>query len=293
MKILGTGLSGLIGSRIVELLTPQGYQFEDLSKETGVDITDHRIISQRLECSDAPWVFHLAAVTDVQGAENERLLGQSGLAWRVNVAATENIATVCRMTGKRILYISTDYVFDGTKEMYTEVDRPNPKGWYAVTKYEGEKIISEISPAGLIVRIANPYRAHPVGKKDFVHKMIERLAASQGIVAPTDQLFVPTFIDDIAEAILELVSRGASGICHVVGDTAISPYEAACMVARTYGFAVSAVSKTTFAQFSRGRAPLPQYAVLRNDKIKGMGIVMRNFSQGITEVKRQEMKAGQ
>src|SRR3990172_3326247 len=94
MKILGTGLSGLIGSRIVELLSPQGYQFEDLSKETGVDITDHRIISQRLERSDAPWVFHLAAVTDVQGAENERLLGQSGPAWRVNVAATENIATV-------------------------------------------------------------------------------------------------------------------------------------------------------------------------------------------------------
>ena len=77
-----------------------------------------------------------------------------------------------------MLYISTDYVFDGTKDEYTEDDTPNPQGFYAETKCKGEDAVRELGNMGLIIRIANPYRAHPIGKKDFVHKMKERLEAN-------------------------------------------------------------------------------------------------------------------
>lgn len=100
MNILGTGLSGLVGSRIVELLAAQ-HTFEDLSLETGVDITDYRSVNSRIESSKAGWVFHFAAYTDVQGAEKEKSLGKESPAWKINVLATENIAQACKKTGKK------------------------------------------------------------------------------------------------------------------------------------------------------------------------------------------------
>ena len=288
MKILGTGLTGLIGSRVVEILALKGYEFEDISKETGIDITDRAAVKRTIERSVAPWVFHFAAATDVQGSENERILGTSGAVWRVNVVATEDIAALCLSLGKRMLYLSTDYVFDGKKQSYTEDDTPNPQGWYAVTKYEGEKRVRALLHNGLIVRIANPYRANPQGKKDFVHKMIDRLSAGLTVSAPYDQLFVPTFIDDVARAIQMLIEGGAYGTYHVVGSSAVSPFDAAVEIANVFEFDQTLVLKTTFAQFIRGRAPFPQFAALQNKKAREYGITMSTFSEGLTDVKRQE-----
>src|SRR3989344_8889131 len=133
MNILGTVLSGLIGSRVVELLTPE-YTFKNLSLETGFDITDSQAVEKYFTRSNAPWVFHFAAITDVDGCEKEKSQGAESTAWEVNVRATENIANICKKTGKHLLYISTDFVFDGTKELYIETDTPHPLNFYAMTK---------------------------------------------------------------------------------------------------------------------------------------------------------------
>lgn len=288
MNILGTGLSGLVGSRVTELLAPD-FSFENLSLETGVDITDKASVDASFAKSDAPWVFHMAAYTDVQGAEKEKELGEASIAWKVNVLATENIANNCRILGKNLLYIDTDYAFDGKKEWYTEDDPPNPLGWYAKTKSEGAKRVLALGSRGLVIRISNPYRANPVGKKDFVHKMMERLAANQTITGAADQLFVPTFIDDIADAIRVLVNIHASGIYHVVSAPPLSPYEAGLAIADIFGYDKSLVSKGTFAQMFAGRAPVPQYAVLKNDKIQSLGVHMHSFAEGLAGVKKQEV----
>lgn len=282
MNILGTGLSGLVGSRVVELLTPD-FQFENLSLETGVDITDKKSVEGYFEKSKAPWVFHMAAYTDVQGAEKER-----DTAWKVNVTATEHIARTSKKLGKKLLYIDTDYAFDGKKQSYSEDDAPNPLGWYAKTKTEGARRVLELREKGLVIRISNPYRAHPVGKKDWVHKMLERLAAGQTITGATDQLFSPTFIDDIAAATRALVTANASGLYHVVSSPALSPYEAGCIIADTFGFDKALATKTTFAEMFADRAPVPQYAVLKNDRIQTLGVRMHSFAEGIAQVKKQE-----
>jgi dTDP-4-dehydrorhamnose reductase len=279
MKILGTGLSGLVGSRVTQLLSPD-FTFENLSLETGVDITDKESVTKRLEQSDAPWVFHMAAYTNVQNAEKEK-----DMAWKVNVEATRYIADICKELGKRLLYIDTDYAFDGKKKSYTEDDEQNPLGWYAKTKTEGAKRVLAIG--GLVIRISNPYRANPVGKKDFVHKMLELMQAGLAVKAPTDQIFAPTFIDDIAAALRVLVKLGAGGIYHVVGSP-LSPFEAANIIAKVFGCDTALVVKTTFTKMFAGRAPVPQYAALTNDKIKALGVVMHSFHEGVVEVKKQE-----
>ncbi len=287
MNIIGTGLSGLVGSRIVELLSDD--TFEDLSLETGVDITDYNIVNSRIGKSPAAWVFHFAAYTDVQGAEKEKSLGKDSLAWKINVLATENIVAACKQTGKKIIYIDTDYAFDGSKkEPYTEEDTPHPLGWYAMTKYEGAKRVLALGDQSVVIRIANPYRANPIGKKDFLHKMLERMQSGQTIAGATDQLFVPTFIDDIAAALKALLKANATGLYHVVGSSSLSPYEAGRTIARVWGIDESLVTETTFAQFFSGRAAIPQYANLSNAKIHTLGIDMRTFEEGLREVKRME-----
>lgn len=286
MNIIGTGLSGLVGSRVVELLSP-AFSFEDLSLDTGVDITKADIVVPRIESSPAAWVLHFAAKTDVDGAEHERELGVQSSFWIVNVKATEYIVAACKRSGKRLLYVSTDYVFDGTKDVYTEEDAPNPQGWYAVTKYEGEKRVAELGDTSLIIRIANPYRAQFDTKPDFVAKIREKLAAGEHILSPSDQLFVPTFIDDIAQAIRTLMGQNASGVYHIVGSVALSPFAAAKAVARTFGLDQSLVTPTTFTSYFTGRAPRPFRAALKNDKITKLGVRMATFDEGLKEVKRQ------
>jgi dTDP-4-dehydrorhamnose reductase len=296
MNVIGTGLSGLVGSRIVELLSPS-VQFAPLSSKGLVDITDHAAVFEAVTKSSAPWILHLAAYTDVQGAEKEKEKGKESKAWQINVEATKNLVNIAHTTGKHLLYIDTDYAFDGTKESYTEEDVPNPQGFYAVTKTEGAKHVLSLDTHGLVMRIANPYRSEVsvvdlkephAGKKDFVHKMIERLRSGLDIKAPTDQLFVPTFVDDIAHAMDVLMQKKAYGVYHVVGSEAISPYDVAKEIASVYGLDDSHITETSFASYFEGSAPIPQYAALSNKKIESLGITMKTFSEGIREVKKQE-----
>jgi len=280
MKIIGTGLSGLVGSRVVELLEPE-FQFENLSLETGVDITQKDVVINRFAASQAPWVFHFAAVTDLDASEKERELGQSSLSWRVNVEGTQNIVDAAVASGKHVLYLSTDFVFDGNGGPYTEESQPNPLSWYAATKYEGEKIIAGMGAFGLTIRIAFPYQARRQGRADFVHRIMEELKAGKEIIAPKDQLVCPTFIDDVARVIRALVTGNASGIYHAVGSQALSPYDAAILIAKTRHLDQSKIAPTTWVSYYSKRAPRPRQGVLKNTKIEILGLSMKPFFEGI------------
>ncbi len=290
MKILGTGLSGLVGSRVVELLSPP-WSFENLSLETGIDITDKTLVTRYIEQSESQWVFHFAAITDVDGCEQEKDRGQQSRSWQVNVAATEHIVQACKETGKRMVYISTDFVFDGTKPSYTEEDIPNPLSWYALTKYEGEKRVTALGDRGLIVRIAYPYRATAAGKPDFVHRILERLQQGSPVTAPSDSFITPTFIDDIAYALKKLISARSSGIYHVVGGAATTPFEAAQTIARVFELDSSHITSIMHEDYYKNRARRPFYGILKHDKIAKFGVAMSTLEDGLRAVREQVGKA--
>lgn len=288
MKVVGTGLSGLVGSKITALLS-SSFEFLDISKTTGVDITNFGVLQEKVIQSDAPWIFHFAAYTDVQGAEKERELGETSVSWNVNVTATKHIADIAKATGKRVLYLSTDYVFDGTKPFpYSEDDVPHPIGWYATTKYEGEKHILALGNMGCIIRISNPYRSFPIGKMDWVHKIIERLEGNLPIASPTDSLFCPTYIDDLASAITAIVQNKSNGIFHVVSKEGISPFEASLQIAKQWNFPLDRIGKTMYDQFYAGRAHVPKNGVLSHSRIDALGISLHSFQEGINTVFNQE-----
>ncbi|MBI2617184.1 NAD(P)-dependent oxidoreductase [Candidatus Gottesmanbacteria bacterium] len=283
--IVGTGLSGLVGTRIQELLR-EYYTFEDLSLKTHVDITNVEQVQKRVGESLASTILHMAAITDVDACEDDKILGEEGAAWRVNVEGTRNIIDAARKTGKKVIYISTDFVFDGTKEFYIETDTPNPLNWYGYTKYMGESIVTDSGVEFVIFRLAYPYRAEFSEKMDFVRRIIEKLTHKEKIFSLTDHIFTPTFIDDFAIAIDEVIRQNAEGIFHAVGSESLTPDEATKRIMDVFQL-TGDVEKTTREVFFHDRAFRPCRLALKNDKIARLGVKMLGFAEGLSEMKKQ------
>lgn len=302
MKILAVGLTGLVGSRFKELLG-NAYEFEDLSRKNGIDILDKTTILESISASDANLVLHIAAKTNVDGCEvdkardkeileykdpqkQEQAWMEEKTAWAINVFGTQNIINACQKANKKLIYISTDFVFDGKKKAYSEEDKPNPINWYARTKYEGEKLIQNSGLDYAIVRIAYPYRAL-FERKDFVRLVIDKLSKREPLHMVTDHIMTPTFIDDIVNALDILIQTDQKGIFHVVGSQAVTPYDAAMKIAEEFNLDSSMITKTTRREYFAGKAPRPFCLNLKNDKIAKLGIEMSSFDRGIKEVKNQ------
>jgi len=288
MKIFTIGGSGLVGSRITDLLKEKKYEIDDLSLRNGVDITNPSSLDVIKNDTEHEVVLHLAAKADVEGCELDRTLGEKGAAFRINAGGTQNVAEACFVSKKKLLYISTDFVFDGKKELpykYKENDTPNPVNWYAMTKYKGEEVVEKSGVDYAILRIAYPFRADEFPlKKDFVHAIMGRLTNNQPITAVTDHIMTPTFIDDIAFAIDVVINNNAQGIYHIVGSQSLTPYDAFMLMADHFGYNKSLISKTTREEFFKGKAPRPFNLSISNAKIEQLGVKMRSFEEGLTQI---------
>lgn len=288
MKITGTGLSGLVGSRVVELLGEK-YTFDDISRKTGTDITDREAVLERIQASDSPVILHFAAYTDVETAEKEQSLGEESQAWKINVLGTQNIVDACETTGKKLIALSTDMVFPGDKELpgkYSEDEKRGPTNWYAQTKYEAEKTIENSTNSWALLRIAYPYRA-AFTKNDSVRIFLSKLRNNDLIKAVKDHYFTPTFIDDLAGVIDYFVQENVTGVYHVGGKTAVSPLEIVQKVASMWDLDTSLISETTREEFFAGRAKRPFNLSLNNGKIEQLGLHLSTLDEGLEEIKRQ------
>src|ERR1035437_1285011 len=301
-KLLVTGLTGLVGSRFAELLG-EAYEFEALSRTNGVDVLNKEAVFNAITASDAQIVLHMAGKTNVDGCEldkerdkeilqfnnvqeQDEAWGKEQTAWAVNVFGTQNIVEACQKASKKIVYISTDFVFDGKKRNYSEDDVPNPVNWYAKTKYEGEKLIQASGLDYIIARISYPYRAY-FERNDFVRVLIEKLQKSEKLNMVTDHIMTPTFIDDIANALDILIRLEQQGIFHIVGSQTVTPFDGAIKIARLFGLDEDLISKTTRREYFADKAARPICLNLKNAKIGKLGIEMTSFDKGILEVKNQ------
>lgn len=282
-RIFGIGTTGLVGSRIAELLI-DSHPISHFSSSTGFDITDPSTITPLLHDTDHDVVLLMAAKADVDGCEQDKELREDGAAWKMHVVGTGHVVEACKKTDKKLVYISTDFVFDGEHipdEGYAEADVPNPINWYGETKYQGEKIVASSGIPYLIVRIAYPFRTSFAEKKDFVRAIRDRLQSGQEVRAITDHVMAPTFIDDIAVGLKKLIEKDATGIYHVVGSEFVSPFEATMQIAMTMGYDTDLIKPVTREDFFRDRAPRPFNLSLKNDKITKLGVKMRSFSEGL------------
>ena len=253
-----TGSTGLIGSRIIELLSDR-FTFLPLRMEDGIDITNKMTISSQLAARSFDILLHLAAYTNVDKAEVER-----EICHKINVDGTKNLLDICEAKGAKMILISTDFVLDGsTPEPKDETAIPHPVGYYAQTKYEAEQLVKG---KGMIVRITTPYRDEFPGKKDIVRTIKSLLEEGKPLSMVADNLVVPTAIDDIAHALGYLIERFSPEIYHLVGPEAMSSYDLAMRIADKWHLNKSLITKTTHAQYGHGKAPRPQYGNIVSSK---------------------------
>ncbi len=294
-KIIGSGLSGLVGQRVVELLSDR-FTFVDFSLDGGLDILDYTALRSAYERHlDAVGVLHLAAFTDTHAAWGQRG-DRSGLCYRLNVEGTRHMFDLAQRHKQHFVYLSTDFVFDGTKTTaYTEEDAPHPIEWYGETKYLGEKLVIESASAATVARITYPYRTRFDPKADIVRKVIAKLSAGEMVKMFSDQICTHTFIDDIAAALGYLLEHRNAGIYHLVGSSSQSPYEMSRKIAEVFGFDAGLVQPSSLDDFVRSlpstSRPWQKSLVTSNRKITGLGLTFRTLGEGLLEVKKQRAGA--
>jgi len=289
MKIIGTGLSGLVGSRVQELLKDK-YQRVDFSLDSGVNILDKKGLATAFEENkDARAVLHLAAFTDT-GAAWEQRGDKKGLCYRLNVLGTRNIIQFCQKYRQYLIYISTDFVFSGRKRgQYTEKDKPDPIEWYGQTKYWAEKEVLESGLPAAVVRIAFPFRSYFEAKKDIVRRIIDGLREKSLYPMFADQIITPTFIDDIAFDLDYFLENKPQGIYHLVGPQPVSPYQLARLIARLFGFDPKEVKKGSLLAYQKnqppGSRPWQKNLAISNRKITSLGLKITSLKEALLRIK--------
>ncbi|AKM79501.1 MAG: dTDP-4-dehydrorhamnose reductase [Candidatus Beckwithbacteria bacterium GW2011_GWB1_47_15] len=288
--ILGTGLSGLVGSRVVELLSSQ-YDFVNLDLATGIDITDKsqvdRVISAHPE---AHGLIHLAAFTDVSKASQQKG-DREGLVYQVNVVGSQNIARVAAERKLYLIHVSTDFVFDGKNPPpggYTEEDSTHPIEWYGQTKLMAEEAVRKSGAPAAIVRIAFPFRSHFASKLDLVRSIIDKLKTDSLHPMFADQTIIPTFIDDIATALKVFLDKKPSGTYHLVGSSGLSPFDLAQKIKTTFNLP-GTIKQGSFKDYAKtDTRPRQQYLKLSNAKLKrDLGVTMSTIDQALSTLKQQ------
>ena len=221
MKILVTGCNGQLGHAMQEIstyLSEWTWKFTDLPE---LDITNPEQVNQTVKNFQPDWIINAAAYTDVDGAETNQ-----ELAFRVNAEGPHNLAKAVIEANAKLVHISTDYVFDGTKnEPYTETDQPNPLQVYGKSKLEGETLIQETGVPGIIIRTSWLYGSYG---NNFVKTILRLADEKDEIQVVDDQIGSPTYVSDLAEAILELLSKHTFHhleLLHYSNEGGISWYE--------------------------------------------------------------------
>lgn len=256
MKIAVTGATGLIGSRIIELLNNE-FTFIPFSS-ADLDITNQEHVNEKLNSIEYDILLHLAAYTNVDKAEVEK-----DTAYNLNVNGTKHLFTVTKKRGKKFIYISTDFVFDGKNPPYYEDSEPNPIGYYGQTKYEGEQLIKGNA---MIIRPSYPFRKEFEKKQDFVRTIRSLLEQGKELQMVTDSLITPTFIDDIALALKYLFNNFTPEIFHITGTRSLSPYDAGIAIAKAFKLDEKLIKPTTYQEYFKGKAKRPQYSEMKTKR---------------------------
>jgi len=200
LKILVTGKDGQLGYALQELSENQfefTWKFTDRSE---LDITDLIKTQSVLKHFQPDWIINTAAYTDVDGAESNE-----EIAYKVNADGPYILAKSAKEIGAKLVHISTDYVFDGTKKKpYSENDKPNPLQVYGKSKLKGELLIQDTYISGFIIRTSWVYGNHG---KNFVNTILKLAKTKNEIQVIDDQFGSPTYVKDLAKTIIELISK--------------------------------------------------------------------------------------
>jgi dTDP-4-dehydrorhamnose reductase len=245
MKLLLTGASGLLG---INLAMEAMREHEVVGVDRGklksapfevvrADLAQSDAIDSVMDTTRPEWLINCAALANLETCEADPLQAKI-----LNTDLPGELAAACAKRNIRFVHVSTDSVFDGTKQgFYTEEDEPSPPGVYSQTKLDGEYAVQEVNPEAIIARV-NFYGWSPGGKRSLAEFFVNNLSEGKNVNGFTDVIFCPMLVNDTARLLLEMLQKELSGVYHVVGAQAMSKYQFGVEVARMFGLREELIS---------------------------------------------------
>ena len=261
MKVLVTGVKGQLGYDVVNELNKRGHVAIGTDIEE-MDITDAASVDKVIKEKTLDAVIHCAAYTAVDAAEDNVELCR-----KINADGTQNIANVCKELDIKMIYISTDYVFDGEGERPWEPDdERTPLNVYGQTKYEGELAVQNTLDKFFIVRIAWVFG---VNGKNFIKTMLNLGKTRDSLTVVNDQFGSPTYTYDLARLLVDMVETDKYGIYHATNEGICTWYEFACEIFRQAGMNVK-VSPVLASEYP-AKAKRPSNSRMSKEKLTENG----------------------
>ena len=286
-KLLIIGGAGLVGSTIIEYAAKD---YEIFATENNIPIvnpkvsslkldllTDRKRIIDYIEKIKPSVVIHTVAFPNVDFCETNHELTDL-----LHVKITKEISEICNTINSKLIYFSTDAVFDGKKsEKYSELDAPNPLSYYGKTKLEAEKIILNNSN-NLILRSTVIYGWHT--RSRFTSWVLKNLKNKKIVNAFIDQFNTPTLVDDLARSVFKIIENDMSGIFHASGKSCLNRFEFAQKLALKFGLDQNLIKPTKSSEISQV-APRPKNGCLNSTRFeKESGIIFNGIDSGISYI---------
>ncbi len=293
-KVAIVGGSGLLGQYLVDEALSRGHEVVSTYKggkpcpggrAIPLDMTDQGAVESFFSREMPDRVLLPAAMTDVDECERK-----PQLAFSVNVEGSMNIAQACKSSGALLLYVSTDYVFNGFKgSKYYEFETPDPLSIYSKTKLEGERLVMDYSNRNAVCRVAVLYGWNRLSNKDnFVTWVLRSVRAGKEVRLFEDQFVSATYAPHCAKVLTEVSERGLKGLFHASGPNCLSRYQMGMVIAEVFGLDESLMkpSKLKDATFMAKRA---ENSCLNVENIEAqLDMSMMPFRAGIEDMKATE-----
>jgi dTDP-4-dehydrorhamnose reductase len=290
MKFLVTGAHGLLGRSLLE--PDLGVEMIGCGRGTSpvgkgayhpLDLADPQAVFALLEKLRPDWVIHTAALTDVDRCETDR-----DVARQINLGMVEHLAAACRQLDLGLVQLSTDYVFDGRNGPYGEEDPTNPLSYYGALKLQSEGLVLQEGLRGLVLRTLWLYGYIPGTRRNLVTWPLEALAKGEQLRMVEDQWGNPTYVGDLALALVELCRRQAQGLFHLGGTTYLTRYQLTQELARAFGLDPGLVQPVSTAAANQ-KAPRPLRSGLRTQALEQLlGRAPLGLAQGLEQLSGQE-----
>lgn len=294
MRILVTGANGLLGQKLVELISTKNDYLIATAKSKMVidlprgeyhslDITNRNEVERVLQNSKPDVIINTAAMTQVDQCESEQ-----EKCWLNNVTAVENLVSACEQTKTHFIQVSTDFIFDGTHGPLDETAKPNPISFYGKSKLAAEETVQKSSADWAILRTVLVYGiTKDMSRSNIVLWVKKSLEEGKTISVVNDQWRTPTLAEDLAMGCYLAATKKAKGIYNISGDEMMTPYDIAIKTADFFGLDKSLIKQTDSIQFKQPAARPPKTGFIIDKAKKELGYQPHSFVEGLEVLKSQ------
>ncbi|MGB2959606.1 MAG: dTDP-4-dehydrorhamnose reductase [Bacteroidota bacterium] len=300
LRILVIGSNGLLGQKVVELFVRgsiSSVTCASLERDAvrtlrslqylQVDITSKKDVRRIVSVCEPEVIVNCAAMTNVDACEREK-----EKAWKINVVGVENMTDAAKKYDSRVVHVSSDYVYDGTRGPYSEIDRPEPLSYYGKTKLASENVLLASGLPHFIARTMVLYGYAEGVRPNFALWLLDNLERGKPLRIVEDQFGNPTFVDDLAYGIMKGVELEKTGMYHIAGRDIVSRYAFAVTLARVFGLNEDLLTPVKTAEMEQP-APRPLRSGLITLKAEvELGIKPSTVEEGLTMLRGQLARSG-